>query len=76
LQNWTNSTLAAGQWSNITVYAFNNSSSGSMNATGISMNTRTAATPAVPASAQSQYKTNTCQSTLGWGETGSALLKV
>jgi len=75
-QNWTNSTLAAGQWSNITVYAFNNSGSGSMNATGISMNTQTAATPAVPASAQSQYKTNTCQSTLGWGETGSALLKV
>ncbi len=46
-QNWINSTLNASEWSNIIVYAYNNSGTGTLNTTGISQNTQ-ALVPTIP----------------------------
>jgi len=60
-QNWINSTLGASQWSNITVQAYNNSGSGTLNATGVSMNTQAPDAPIntyIPPNATTMTYTN------------------
>jgi len=60
-QNWTNSTIGANNWSNITVYAFNNSGSGNLNATGISMTTQVLAPDIVPTATASSSSSSTTE---------------